>query len=89
MAWLEDKFQKHGIQKVIPRQDTLESAYRRALQIKTINEQMPEIIAEAGNSAAKAKIPRNLRRNLDKRLAADPTLAWDDAMRDIVAATKR
>ena len=51
IKWIESKLKQHGIKKVVPDAETLETAYRRALQIELIRQQLPAIISKAGEQA--------------------------------------
>ncbi len=85
IEWLESKLEKHGIKKVVPEQDVLESAYRRALEIATVRSQIDDITAEAHDEAAEADIPDDLSSRIKERLAVDPALPWDLAVARIAA----
>ena len=85
IEWLESKLKKHGIKKVIPDRDVLQSAYRRALEIATVREHLEEITEEAHAEAAKAKIPARLAAKVKDILADDPALPWDLAVAQIAA----
>jgi hypothetical protein len=87
IEWLESKLKKHGIKKLIPERDVLQSAYRRALEIALVRERLHEITEEAHTEAAKAKIPAKLAAEIKKRLAEDPALPWDLAVARIAAGT--
>lgn len=85
IAFIEGKLKKHGIKKVIPADDVLESAYRRAYQIALINEKVSTFVKEAADKAEATKIPTGagIRRNIAWLLKADPTQAWDEALAGI------
>jgi hypothetical protein len=78
VLWIEGKLKKHGIGKMVPDDDTLAAAYRRAAHIILVEEQLPEIIQAAGQKAAEVEIPRELGRRV---LKTDPTIPWDEAVR--------
>ena len=85
IEWLESKLKKHGIKKLIPERDVLQSAYRRALEIAIVRERLHEITAEAHDAAAKAKTPAKLAAKVKASLADDPALPWDIAVSRIAA----
>lgn len=85
IEWLESKLEEHGIKKVVPEQDVLESAYRRALEIATIRRQIEEITALAHDEAAEADIPDDLLAQIKDTLDATPDLPWDLAVARIAA----
>ena len=84
IEWLESKLKKHGVKKLVPEQDVLESAYRRALEIAIVRERLHEITEEAHDKAAAIKVPK-LAAKIKKRLADNPALPWDLAVARIAA----
>jgi len=80
ITWFEAKLKQHGIKKVVPDAETLETAYRRALQIDLIRRQLPEIIDKAGERARTAKIPKDLDKTVRKGFKADSAQSWDDVI---------
>ncbi|WP_145376933.1 hypothetical protein [Symmachiella dynata] len=83
ITWIEGKLKEHGIEKVIPDKDDLEVAYRRAMKIAHVNEQIRENLDRAEEIAANAQLPPGLRQKIESRLKKDPTLAWDRVLADI------
>ncbi len=86
IRWIEAKLQANGIKKVIPDTETLAVAYRRALQVEIVRDQLDAIVQQAGESAQRTKLPANLDRVVGKALNADPTQPWDQAVAVIAAA---
>ena len=85
IEWIESKLQEHGIKKVVPDAGTLETAYRRALQIAMVQQRLPKVIAETSKEAQAAEIPNDLDKIVRKRFRATPAEPWDD----VIAATAR
>ena len=85
IEWLESKLEEHGITKVIPDQNVLESAYHRALEIATVRSQIGEITEQAHDAAAEADIPDDLLSQIKDTLYATPDLPWDLAVAGIAA----
>ncbi len=84
IAWLEAKFHKHGIKKVVPDAATLEDAYRRAVGIAAVNQALPELV-EAGRREAEAvKPPAALEKKVRKMLRDNPAMPWDVALAELV-----
>lgn len=79
IAWLEGKLQEH-VCKLVPDELTLESAYRRAFRVVTVNSRLPDLMSEAGEAADAATVPRNLGGAIRRRLKATPALPWDAAI---------
>lgn len=84
IRWLESKLSAHGVKKVVPDDGVLANAYRHAVFVQTINQKINRANDEAQSAAESAKIPKTLRRQLDKLLKNNPALAWDDALAQIV-----
>ena len=85
VRWIESKLQANGIKKVIPDQETLREAFRRAIQLATIKEQLPDIIEEAAREAQEATIPKGLKTKVARALKANPEIPWDRAIADLAA----
>jgi hypothetical protein len=85
VGWIEKKLKHHGIKKVIPDDDTLATAYRRAVQADIMRDRLEEIVEEADEEASKTNIPKGLRRAIAKRLKQDPAIPWDQAVSDLAA----
>jgi hypothetical protein len=76
IAWLEKKLKEHGIKKVIPRNETLISAYHRARYLQELQTQIEEWKEEDKCDGA----PKGLRKRVEKILAKHPARSWDDAI---------
>jgi hypothetical protein len=83
IQWLEGKLEEHLPEKFVPADDVLESAWRRALAVAEINQAINLTRNKAIESAKKAKIPKNLRRELAK--SEKP---WDLALYELVWKNK-
>jgi hypothetical protein len=89
IEWLEGKLTEHGLGKrLIPADNILELAYRRALAVAKINQAIDEAREAAIEEAKSAKIPRSLRRLLKKEMS-DSSQAWDKALYEMVAFRHR
>jgi hypothetical protein len=76
IEWLEEKFEEHGIEKVIPDEKTLASAYRRAKYLRSIEAEMRKL-----NKADKAAaVPSDLRERIEEMIEDDSSVSWDDAV---------
>jgi hypothetical protein len=85
IAFIESKLSKHGIKKVIPNAETLEVAYRRALEIEHIKQRFAKVKAEAKELSEAAKVP-SLKRRLAKALKENPTMPWDLVIANLAAS---
>ena len=68
IEWLEQKLEEHGVKKVIPNEETLAAAYRRAALVEKINTQ----ITKARDTGRTVRIPKTLVRRVRALLKADP-----------------
>lgn len=84
IAWIESKLAEHGVKKVVPDDDTLEKAYRRAVQITYVNGHIEEIEDAAEEHAEEITIPDDLGERVRKGLKKDRHLPWDDVIAELV-----
>ena len=84
IEFIESKLTEHGVKKVVPDDDTLEKAYRRAVQITYVNGHIEEIEDAAKEHADDIDIPDDLGERVRKGLIRDPHLPWDDVIAELV-----
>ncbi len=85
IAFIERKLEEHSVQKVIPSQETLESAMRAEIRRNYINQKIDELTKEAEEHADAAEMPENLTELVAERFEKDRKQAWDDAISSIAA----
>ncbi|MBA3768305.1 MAG: DUF2399 domain-containing protein [Acidobacteria bacterium] len=85
IEWLERKLESSGVKKVVPDDDVLTAAYRRAVFTNAINQQIRAAHEDAQKIAEKVKIPKGLRRSIDKLLKKSPAMSWDAALSEVAA----
>ena len=85
IAWLEQKLEAHGVEKLIPDAATLAAAYRRAMYFHAINADLRRLHATAAKQAQHARVPAGLRRYVTTGLAKQRTRAWDDVVAERAA----
>jgi hypothetical protein len=85
VEWLEAKLKQHLPGRLVPDEDVLADAYRRALAIAAINRAIDDVREEAVAKARAAAVPASLRRQLKKAMKDSPG-AWDKVLYDL--ATK-
>ena len=83
IEWLEAKLGEHGSEKVVPRDEVLTVAYRRARMRHVMNSRIDEIAAAVRAGAAQAPVPEDLGRQVEERLDNDPELSWDTVIAEI------
>jgi hypothetical protein len=76
IEWLEGKLTKHLPRRLVPEDDLLEQAYRRALVVAKVNAAIEEAADAADEYASEAKIPKTLRRKLAKKIK-EGNKSWD------------
>ena len=84
VKWIEAKLEQHGIRKVVPDNETLASAYRRAVEVVHLRKAIADATTKAKQISAKSDIPANLREQVETELAEEPATPWDQAVIDIV-----
>jgi hypothetical protein len=84
VTWLDSKLVEHGVEKVIPDDGILDQAYRRAAAVRRYQQIIDEVGEKTATYARELPVLRNLRAKVAKRLATDPTLAWDEALAALI-----
>jgi hypothetical protein len=79
VEWLEAKLAAHLPGRLIPSDDVLADAYRRALAVARINRAIEEVTEEAIEQARCAEIPEGLRQLVEAELSDSPE-AWDKVL---------
>jgi hypothetical protein len=84
IEWLENKLTAHGLgERLIPADEVLEDAYRRALAVARINQAIGSARDEAIKAAKAAKVPQSLRRQLQEALKNCSHAAWDKVLYEL------
>jgi hypothetical protein len=79
VKWLESKLDKVGVTKVLPDEDVLKKAYKRACYVAHINRAIQKA-SEIYNESV--SVPDDLSDRVRKHIE-DTSLSWDDAIGDI------
>ena len=85
ISWIELKLEQHGIKKVIPDNQILEDAFRRAALAKMLNEKLEIVIDEAKENIAKLN-PLQLTQKVSVLIEKNPRMPWDLAINKIAEA---
>jgi hypothetical protein len=80
--WLEAKFAEHGVEKVVPDDETLAAAYRRAVLLARMQDACDRIAKEPVDDIP---IPTDLGTGLDLALENNPAASWDAIVADRAA----
>lgn len=83
VKWIEEKLKKHGIAKVVPNRQTLETAFRRKVEEQYLSRTIKRARATARRAAKNAAVPKDLEERIRELLAANPESAWDDVVGDL------
>ena len=86
VKWLESKMEQHGIKKIIPDGETLGKAYRHLAGILRYQEIIDRARKEVSDHTSAVKVPRSLRNQIAKRIKADRTQSWDQALTSLLLA---
>jgi hypothetical protein len=81
IAWIEGKLEAHGVSKVIPTDECLHRAYRRACEQAHVQRHIDEVIEEAREIGRSAEVPESLRADVERRLKDTPAVSWDAVVR--------
>ena len=80
LKWLERKLTEHGINKVVPEDDILASAYRRAIYLQRIEDEVEKVRPKIAEQSKSIELPDNLSAMVREQLEDEPDLSWDEAM---------
>ena len=78
ISWLERKLVEAGVEKVVPDEKTLAAAWRRARLIAHVKESVEML--KAASEKYPSIPPDDLETRVREQLAADPAMAWDEAL---------
>ena len=80
IEWLEAKLDAHLPRRLLPDDDVLEAAYRRALVVARLEKAIEAAREKAVRDARGAKVPKGFRRELEKMLRGSDAEPWDRAV---------
>lgn len=84
IEWLERKLTEHGVKKVIPNQEILESAYRRAVFLKKLEEWVYTFRTAERKRAKKIEAPNSLSARIEEAFAKRTSTSWDEVIWNLV-----
>lgn len=85
--WLESRLESAGVEKVVPGDDVLEAAYRRAYRRELINRAMAVAQVPAAAQATQTAIPDDLATRVADALDADREQTWDAVVAELAVDT--
>ena len=83
VAWIEGKLEEQGLEKVIPGNEHLTAAYRRAVEQTFVQERINEVVEEAHKLGIEAKVPTALPATVERCMKEAPATTWDAIVREI------
>lgn len=86
IQWLETKLDEVGVTKVVPNQETLQTAYRRAYKYAIIQDAIDRALSNIDNESV--EIPENLKARVQAAIAGTD-LPWDLAVWELVKTERR
>jgi hypothetical protein len=89
IAFIEDKFEEHGVGKIIPDDDILELHARRTLERQMVLRELDMLLPGIHERAAEAELPDDLHDQVEELLEEKPSLPWDAAVAAIIDDTQR
>jgi DNA topoisomerase VI subunit B len=81
---VEARLVEKGVQKIVPEPEVLETAYRRAYEVRLINAAVQAAAEDAAVRARAVVIPDHLSEHVRAALKANPRMPWDDAIARLV-----
>jgi hypothetical protein len=89
VSWIEGKLAEHGVEKVIPDDETLAAAYRRASEYAAVQKMIDEAVGELRKRIGSSATPDNLRKLIADRLSEDNKRPWDEIVIDLAEKAAR
>ncbi|MGI8836581.1 MAG: hypothetical protein ACR2H4_08080, partial [Pyrinomonadaceae bacterium] len=81
IEWIETKLQEHGVEKVVPDEETLVATYKRASLVRHANEALATI-QENWSGNGNIEVPADLATQIRERIIGTH-LSWDEAIKEI------
>ena len=85
VAWIEGKLDEQGVKKIVPDDECLATAYRRAMQQALVQKKIDEVIDDIDDLGEEAPIPDDLREKVEERIE-DTAMTWDSIVREMAVA---
>jgi hypothetical protein len=84
IRFIEGKLEEHGVEKLVPDEDTLTRQARRLIEQQLAAAAVEKLRAKLSRAAARTPLPADLRQAVEQRLAAEPQLSWDAALAELL-----
>jgi hypothetical protein len=84
IAFIESKFEEHGVTKIIPDDDILELHARRMLERRMVLREVDKLLPGIRKHVAETLLPDDLHGLVEELLEKKPELPWDAAVAEII-----
>jgi hypothetical protein len=84
IEFIEGKLAKHGVEKLVPDEATLQHHARRLIEQRLGAVEVAKIRAKLSQEAAQVPLPADLRQAVERKLAAEARLSWDAALAELL-----
>jgi len=81
VEWLESKLQHHLPERLVPTDEILERAFRRAIVVNKVNSAIRDIV---DNHVDDSEIPKGLSDLVKEKMAEEPNIPWDIAIHRVI-----
>ncbi len=78
VGWLETKLDEHGIKKVMPNEEILQRAYRRACFLMEVHKKQEEVVKKLKDN--KYDVPPDIQKRIQDIIDDQQEISWDDAL---------
>jgi hypothetical protein len=78
--WIESALKQHGVKKVIPDEDVLTEAYRKAFVRQFVRAAIPGLLAQGRTQLTAAGVPEDLRAQVEEMVGKKLEEPWDHAV---------
>jgi hypothetical protein len=84
IAFVEQKLEEHGVEKLVPSDEVIEHHARRMLEQQLIQKELKTLRPAAEKQAATIKLPDDFRKQVKAHLEDNSELPWDAAVAAVV-----
>jgi hypothetical protein len=84
IGFIEDKFEQHGVEKVMPSDPIMERHARRLIERRLAEKEIARVRKRIVKEASEIPLPDDLRGKIEAMLEQQPELPWDAAIADIL-----
>jgi len=89
VAFINRKLAEHGVEKIVPSKQTLDEAYQLFERSRLLEEAYDKAEADVEAEVADARTPRDIKKRVTEIMKQRPTVRWDAAVKEVLAAVTR